>query len=366
MTTLDVGGAGAVAEGAVVWCCANSVSGRAPRFTFGTEVHVPFDPTHAEHGGRAQVDRLSGVHVSGRWFQLVQKGVVINMDYITRQTHTREYSRSDLDLGCWDQELYSYSLNGCPGWLKSKSGELLDGFREVCSVTADLDSMRKALQPRINAHGIQYWALMFNVCFQFGGTELEAFLEWIEEDTIRTGPVTIIPCGMVAPRYTYGIEVNVPFDRTNTEHRERLQTEKPEGAHVKGKWLPLAFKGVPIERDAIIRQIYTREYLSPDPELGSLNEDLYTFSLDDCPDWLRDKSGCLLDAFKRVYSMPADLDAMQGALHARINARGGKCWALVFNLCFRFSYTEVKAFLEWVENGEIRTGPVTIVPCGLN
>lgn len=139
-------------------------------------------------------------------------------------------------------------------------GELLDGFREVCSVTADLDSMRKALQPRINAHGIQYWALMFNVCFQFGGTELEAFLEWIEEvgyrsdflpcsgitichqDTIRTGPVTIIPCGMVAPRYTYGIEVNVPFDRTNTEHRERLQTEKPEGAHVKGKWLPLAFK----------------------------------------------------------------------------------------------------------------------------
>lgn len=118
----------------------------------------------------------------------------MDRDSIIRQTHTREYPSPDVDLGTLDEELYGRGrdLDDSPGWLRNKSGGLLHGFLKLCSVTADLSDMRKALQPRINAQGVKYWTLAFNVCFLFGGTEFDAFVEWLEEDNIKTMPAGVI------------------------------------------------------------------------------------------------------------------------------------------------------------------------------
>lgn len=182
----------AVIDGAIRWYCANPISRGAPRYTYGTEVDLPLDQANVEHGDRTQVDKPSGVYVSGKWYPLVQKGMAIDHDTTIRQTHTREYLSHDLDLGVLNEGIYRCSLDNPPSWLTTQSGELLDGFQKVCSVSAELSGMWKALHPRINALGDRYWALTFNVCFLFGRTRLEAFLEWAEEDAIKTMPAIII------------------------------------------------------------------------------------------------------------------------------------------------------------------------------
>jgi hypothetical protein len=57
---------------------------------------------------------------------------------------------------------------------------LLGGFQKSCTIAADLKNLSGALEPRIGAHGSMYWRLYFDVCIRFGGTELEAYLEWEE------------------------------------------------------------------------------------------------------------------------------------------------------------------------------------------
>lgn len=66
-------------DGAIRWYCTNQGSKRAPRYTYGTEVDVPFDQADAEHSGRTQVEKPSGVYVSGKWFQLIHKVETISI-----------------------------------------------------------------------------------------------------------------------------------------------------------------------------------------------------------------------------------------------------------------------------------------------
>jgi hypothetical protein len=59
-------------------------------------------------------------------------------------------------------------------------GTLVNGFRNVCQITADLSNLSGALERKDGQSGKTYWYLGFDVCIRFGGTELEAFLEWKE------------------------------------------------------------------------------------------------------------------------------------------------------------------------------------------
>lgn len=60
-------------------------------------------------------------------------------------------------------------------------GELHEGFQPVCIVNADISGLRNTLKRRINARGVQYWTLSLDICIIFGRTELEAYIEWVEE-----------------------------------------------------------------------------------------------------------------------------------------------------------------------------------------
>lgn len=54
------------------------------------------------------------------------------------------------------------------------------GFKAACTVKANLNSLRGALQAHQTPKGGRYWSLSFNVCIYFGQTEYRAFLEWVE------------------------------------------------------------------------------------------------------------------------------------------------------------------------------------------
>ena len=64
--------------------------------------------------------------------------------------------------------------------MKRLSGLLLPGFRNVCRISADLNKLSGALERRTGNAGKVYWYLEFETCIRFGGTELEAYLEWKE------------------------------------------------------------------------------------------------------------------------------------------------------------------------------------------
>ncbi|KAG8761842.1 hypothetical protein FRC11_012757, partial [Ceratobasidium sp. 423] len=77
-----------------------------------------------------------------------------------------------------------------PKWSMTKDGYLAKGFEQICTVTADLSGLQGALTKRVGKR--KYYQLYFLVALRFGGTELKAFIEWVENGRVRTGPATLV------------------------------------------------------------------------------------------------------------------------------------------------------------------------------
>ncbi|KAG8792442.1 hypothetical protein FRC12_006089 [Ceratobasidium sp. 428] len=182
----------AVADGALIWHCVNSVASRVPRYSFGIEVVVPLVPDSQEHRGRVVVSRPSGAYVAGAWSQIIAKGIAIDCDSVSRRPYRREYLVPNPQLSVLNQEIYSYAFEGLPKWTRNKSGSISPGFRRFCSITADISGLRNALRAETGVGGARHWSLVFEVCIRFGRTELEAFLEWNENGVLCTGPANIV------------------------------------------------------------------------------------------------------------------------------------------------------------------------------
>ncbi|KAJ1303482.1 hypothetical protein OPQ81_011669 [Rhizoctonia solani] len=184
----------AVADGAIIWSTTSNVTGRAPRSSFGIETSVRFNSANPDHQGREVITCPSGNEkVTGIWSEIAAKGVVIDAKAVARESFSQAFTTPSPDLSNFEITLISYSNNGEPMWARDKRGLLANGFQRCCTISANLTNLSGALEPRIGAHGNKYWRLYFEVCIRFGGTELEAYLEWEEKGTIRTGDVTIVP-----------------------------------------------------------------------------------------------------------------------------------------------------------------------------
>lgn len=93
----------------------------------------------------------------------------------------------------------------------SGTGEINHGFQKLCKVEADL-SHTEGLWTRKQGPDGPYDKLVYTIAIQFGGTELCARIEWVEnvslrlwylalaeigicfdKGTVRSGPISIIP-----------------------------------------------------------------------------------------------------------------------------------------------------------------------------
>ncbi|CAE6421660.1 unnamed protein product [Rhizoctonia solani] len=183
----------AVADGAVVWHCVNSVIKRAPRLSYGIATILPYCPVNPEHVGRKRMDKPSGTYVNGQWSLIVHQDIPIDCDEWSRQAFNREFGRSDPNLDDFQVRIYGSPYGEVSEWIRDKSGNLNAGFREVCTITANLSAMKNGLKRHKNSKGTEYWTLRFHVCIRFGRTELEARLEWVDSKGIlNIGPATVI------------------------------------------------------------------------------------------------------------------------------------------------------------------------------
>jgi len=73
------------------------------------------------------------------------------------------------------------------------------------------------------------------------------------------------------------------------------------------------------------------------------------------------KSGEINPHFHKICVLRADLTGKQSAL-IKMNNLKGAYWRLRFEIALTFGSTELRAAIEWKENGQTRRGPVTIVP----
>jgi len=155
-------------------------------------------PWSSAHQGRIARTLPDGHRaVLGAWSQIVTKGVALDVEAVCRESFRKLYDFATPDLSLFEVGLFSHSGEDQPEWAFSKQGQLLPNFHHVCTITADLKHLSGALEQNIGIHGAIYWTLVFDVCIRFGGTELEAYLEWEENGVTCTGPMTIIPENVV-------------------------------------------------------------------------------------------------------------------------------------------------------------------------
>ncbi|KAK7033188.1 heat shock protein 12A [Favolaschia claudopus] len=158
----------------------------------------------------------------------------------------------------------------------------------------------------------------------------------------------------------YGVEYLRTFDPQDADHvaRESTLCELPSGP----KLLPDAF-------DCILRQgikvkestIFSRKYST---ELTSLNI-LSVFEVliwcyrgkGEIPTWIyREK-----EEFSTLCTVRADLSPLKGTAQAQTGKNGSTFWKIIFSVEIHFGLTEFRARIKWVDNGEIKYGPASIV-----
>jgi len=184
----------AVADGAVIWNCSSSVASRAPRYSFGVITSERYQLWSPEHQGRISYMSPSGHRVvPGVWSQIVSKGIALDVEAVRRRTYARHFESATPNLALFEVDVYAYPGEDQPSWARNKEGTLLPRFQQMCSIKADLKHLSGALSESVGVHGEPYWSITFDICIRFGGTELEAYIEWEENGITRTGPATIIP-----------------------------------------------------------------------------------------------------------------------------------------------------------------------------
>ncbi|KAJ1303453.1 hypothetical protein OPQ81_011642 [Rhizoctonia solani] len=115
----------AVADGAVIWAVTHVPLNRVPRLSWGFDTSVVFDPSDPDHLERqALVTPSARKIVPGRWKCLVKRGIMLDDKHlITKIPFSLELSLSSAELGEFKFDLYSYSGDDEPAWMRDKQGD---------------------------------------------------------------------------------------------------------------------------------------------------------------------------------------------------------------------------------------------------
>ncbi|KAF8305224.1 uncharacterized protein EI90DRAFT_3001470 [Cantharellus anzutake] len=185
----------AVSDGVVIWHATTSVIARACRFQYGSIAYVPYDSKNPRHSERSTFRGIDGrENIDNVWHPIVKLGDVLQPDEGVAEAFFRNYKTPSPDLGRITSVMFAYTLNGQkePYYAKDSAGNLVSGIEDVCTISADLSGLSGALEERWGSEG-RYWRLDYKIGIRFGGTELQAYLEWVEDGVTRTSQAQLIP-----------------------------------------------------------------------------------------------------------------------------------------------------------------------------
>ncbi|KAH7323441.1 hypothetical protein B0J17DRAFT_742988 [Rhizoctonia solani] len=165
-----------------------------------------------------------------------------------------------------------------------------------------------------------------------------------------------------APRSTYGATCAVIRDSGNPNHQGRESYVGVDGCErLSGKWDTIVTKGVPLQIHSVNRSSYVMNYTTPHPNLANFEQAIEAYINENPPYWSQNNDGFFKPGFRTECKVTANLKKLSGALEMKIGQGGRAYWELEFSLCIRFGGIEFEGYIEWEENGETRSGPVTIL-----
>ncbi|KAG8720502.1 hypothetical protein FRC09_009456 [Ceratobasidium sp. 395] len=170
-----------------------------------------------------------------------------------------------------------------------------------------------------------------------------------------------------ATRYSFGVPVAVRHNRGRPEHANRIVMTDPEGERViPGGWSEIVGKGTVMETESAVKMPYYRPYSGPLPTLSDFSVLIFSTTLPAKTEFMMDKDGSLLPGFHPVCQVSANLQALEGNLSRKSNSVVGTYWELHFRVCIKFTDTELKAYIEWVDkNGNTCTGMAKTIAAAL-
>ncbi|KAJ6580173.1 hypothetical protein DFH09DRAFT_325777 [Mycena vulgaris] len=157
-------------------------------------------------------------------------------------------------------------------------------------------------------------------------------------------------------RFTFGINCSEPYNPLNTEHFTRA-AKRYKG--VSGEWLvPDRFsailkRGEQVSETKEFRESYHRRSSNP-AGLDHFSTELYTYRGRGDPQWV--------DFEPELYKVVCKIEADTSCLTKPRRRRNAFefFYELAFDVVLSFGLTELKAQIEWVENGVKKRGPAQI------
>ncbi|CAE6451836.1 unnamed protein product [Rhizoctonia solani] len=186
----------AVADGAVFWSIARSVVARSPHYSYGVICPRTCMPWIEELDGRRFGIGPGGIPVVlGAWSPIVQKvsGIPLDSDKVYRKTYTFTSKDENPESVSFSKDLHAYAGDGKPDWGLDYNDDLLPGFHKVGVIEGQIWDLEGALEHEEGLiPDLEYWKMDVDVCFQFGGTEFHAWVEWKQNGITRAGDATLV------------------------------------------------------------------------------------------------------------------------------------------------------------------------------
>ena len=116
---------------------------------------------------------------------------VVKINESVSNPYVHYYDSAHPKLGTFSVAFYKFTLDkNAPRFMHGPDGRshkpkrldipLRSGFMKVFDLSADLSGMSGGLERRRGRQGA-YWVLNFSVAIEFGGVELQAYIEWVEK-----------------------------------------------------------------------------------------------------------------------------------------------------------------------------------------
>ncbi|KAK2464380.1 hypothetical protein APHAL10511_003527 [Amanita phalloides] len=165
-------------------------------------------------------------------------------------------------------------------------------------------------------------------------------------------------------RYTYGAKCSFRFDANNPDHIERQHTcyEALDGRiYVPKGFSPILIKNTEVTEEKEFRQRYSKIYTELQfNQLAIKSKSIicYRNHRRDAPAWVDVEP----DLFPVVCEVTADLSEVKKSIRSRMNyVTGVEYFKLEYDAILLFGLAELKAQIAWIENGEEKRGPASIV-----
>lgn len=173
-----------------------------------------------------------------------------------------------------------------------------------------------------------------------------------------------------AVKATFGGCIRPLYDKKL--HRERKHTVKvyPDGKQrMDGAFHPWVTKGTVLRGTFAHKLSYHVAWEASSTStsdlrssLGTIGIEVFSWEEDGTPTWCKDEHGLVMKGMRRICTLNADLSALAGGLQIKSGPRGTSFYRVDYEVCVYFGGTQLRAKLQWKEEGVLHEGPVTVMP----